>query len=143
MFFRDQTGTIGYSPWGLKELDKIEKLTTQNSHSIKIEWLSLHAVIHTKMHFSVYSHESWTSLVVQMVKNLPAMQEAWVRSLGWDDPLKKGMAIHSSILAWKIPWTEKCEGYSPWDRKKSNTTEQLTHTQYQAVISVLVTLTCK
>ena len=57
MFFRDQTGTIGYSPWGLKELDTIEKLTTQNSHSkdVKIEWLSLHAVIHTKMQFSMSS----------------------------------------------------------------------------------------
>ena len=45
------------------------------------------------------------SLVAQMVKNLPAVQETWVRSLGWEEPLEKGMAIHSSILAWKIPWT--------------------------------------
>ena len=45
------------------------------------------------------------SLVAQMVKNLPAMQETWVRSLGWEDPLKKGTATHSSILAWRIPWT--------------------------------------
>ena len=41
-----------------------------------------------------------------MVKNLPAMQETWVRSLGWEDSLKKGMATHFSILAWRIPWTE-------------------------------------
>ena len=41
-----------------------------------------------------------------MVKNLPAMQETWVQSLGWEDPLEKRMATHSSILAWKIPWTE-------------------------------------
>ena len=40
-----------------------------------------------------------------MVKNLPAMQETWVSSLGWEDPLEKGMATHSSILAWRIPWT--------------------------------------
>ena len=46
-------------------------------------------------------------MVAQMVKNLPAMQETWVRSLGWKDPLKKGMATHSSILAWKIPWMEE------------------------------------
>ena len=46
------------------------------------------------------------SLVAQMVKNLPAMQKTWVRSLGWEDPLEKGMATHSSILAWKIPQTE-------------------------------------
>ena len=47
------------------------------------------------------------SLVTQMVKNLPAMQEARVQSLGQDDPLEKEMATHSSILAWKIPWTEE------------------------------------
>ena len=43
--------------------------------------------------------------VAQMVKNLPATQESWVRSLGQEDPLEKGMAIHSSTLAWRIPWT--------------------------------------
>ena len=46
---------------------------------------------------------SWASLVAQMVKNLPAMQETWVQSLGWEDPLEEGMATHSSILAWRIP----------------------------------------
>ena len=48
---------------------------------------------------------SWTSLVAQKVKNLPAMQEKRVQSLGWEDPLEKGMATHSTILAWRIPWT--------------------------------------
>ena len=48
---------------------------------------------------------SWASLVAQLVKNLPTMQETWVRSLGWKDPLEKGKATHSSILAWRIPWT--------------------------------------
>ena len=47
---------------------------------------------------------SWTSLVVQLVKNPPAMRETWVQSLGWEDPLEKEKATHSSILAWKIPW---------------------------------------
>ena len=47
---------------------------------------------------------SWASLVAQMVKNPLIMQETWVRSLGWEDPLKKGKAIHSSILTWRIPW---------------------------------------
>ena len=51
-----------------------------------------------------------TSLVAEMVKNLPAMQETRVRSLGWEVPLEKGLAIHSSILAWRIPWTEKPGG---------------------------------
>ena len=46
----------------------------------------------------------------QMVKNLPAMQETWVLSLGWGDPLEKGMATHSSIRAWRIPWTEEHGG---------------------------------
>ena len=46
---------------------------------------------------------SWTSLVAQPVKNLLGMQETWVRFLGWEDPLEEGMAIHSSILAWRIP----------------------------------------
>ena len=50
---------------------------------------------------------SWASLVAQLVKNLPAMWETWVRSLGWEDPLEKGQATHSSILAWRIPWTAK------------------------------------
>ena len=48
---------------------------------------------------------SWASLVAQLVKNLPAMQETWVQFLGWEDPLEKGKATHSSILAWRIPWT--------------------------------------
>ena len=52
----------------------------------------------------------WASLVAQMVKNLPAMQETWVQSLGQKDPLEKGMATQSSTLAWRIPWTEKPGG---------------------------------
>ena len=48
---------------------------------------------------------TWSSLVAQLVKNQPAMREASVRSLGWEDPLEKGKATHSSILAWRIPWT--------------------------------------
>ena len=48
-----------------------------------------------------------TSLVSQIVKNLPARQETWVQSLYWEDPLKKEMVTHSSIIAWEIPWTEE------------------------------------
>ena len=62
---------------------------------------------------------SWVSLVTQLVKNLPAMQETWVRSLSQEDPLEKGKATHSSILAWRIPWT-----YSPWSHRESDTTER-------------------
>ena len=49
----------------------------------------------------------WVFFILQTVKNLPAMQETWVPSLGGEDPLEKEMATHSSILAWKIPWTEE------------------------------------
>ena len=81
-----QRRLVSYSPWGHKESDMTEKLT-----------LSL-------------SNTNWASLVTQMVKNQPAMQETWVQSLGQEDPLEKGMAIHSSILAWRIPWIEKPGG---------------------------------
>ena len=59
----------------------------------------------------------WASLVAQMVKNLPAMQEIRVWSLGWEDSLEKEMVTHSSILAWKIPCPEGLAGYSPWVAK--------------------------
>ena len=51
-----------------------------------------------------------STLVAQLVKNLPAMLETWVQSLGWEDPLEKGKATHSSILAWRIPWTIQSMG---------------------------------
>ena len=59
------------------------------------------------------------SLVAQIVKNLPAMWETWVQSLGQEDPLEKGMATHSSILAWKIPWTRSLVGFNPWGHKET------------------------
>ena len=62
---------------------------------------------------------SWASLVAQLVKNPPAMLEARVWSLGWEDPLEKGKVTHSSILAWRSPWTI----YSSWGCKESDTTE--------------------
>ena len=64
----------------------------------------------------------WTSLVAQMVRNLPTKQETWIWSLGREDPLEKGMATHSSILAWRILWTEESGGLQ-WGRKESDTTE--------------------
>ena len=68
--------------------------------------------------------------MAQTVKTLPAMQEIRVRSLGQEDPLEKGMATHSSVLAWEIPWwdTVILAGYSPWGNKESDATEQLTLT---------------
>ena len=55
----------------------------------------------------IYFYIIWASLVSQTIKNLLAMQEIRVHSLGWEDPLEKGMATHSSILAWRITWTEE------------------------------------
>ena len=58
-----------------------------------------------------------------MIKHLPVMQESWVQSLGWEDPLEKGMATHCSILAWRIPWTEEPGGLQSKGSKESDTTE--------------------
>ena len=74
---------------------------------------------------------NWASLVAQMVKNLSAMRETWIGSLGWEDPLEEGMAAHSSILAWRIPRDREPGGlYSPWGWKESDTTEQLSIAQH-------------
>ena len=67
-----------------------------------------------------------------MVKDLPAMQETWVQSLGCEDPLKKEMATHSSILAWRIPWTEEPSGLqsrgTDTDSETGSKTDTYTHT---------------
>ena len=63
--------------------------------------------------------------MTQMVKNLPAMQETWVQSLGWEGPLEKGMTNDSSILAWRIPWTEESGGLQPLGLTKLDMTEGL------------------
>ena len=73
---------------------------------------------------SIPGHEfeqNWASLVAQRLKRLSAMQETWVRSLGWEDLLEKEMATHSSILAWRIPWTEKPGGLQSTGSQKSRT----------------------
>ena len=65
--------------------------------------------------------------MAQTVKNLPAMKDTWVQSLGQEEPLVKEMATQSSILTWRIPWTEEPGRlYSPWSNKESDMTEQLT-----------------
>ena len=66
---------------------------------------------------------SWTSLVAQTIKCLPTMRETRVQSLGWEDPVEKEMATHSSILAWRIPWTEQPGSYSLGGHKESDMTE--------------------
>ena len=74
--------------------------------------------------------------MVQLVKNLTAMQETWVQSRGWEDPLEKGKVTHCSILAWRIPWTVvfwpgEFHGLDkPWGHKESDTAEQLSLSAY-------------
>ena len=71
-----------------------------------------------------YFFQLWAFLVALMVKNLPAMQETWVQSLGQEDALEQGMATHSSILAWRIPWTEEPGRLQSWGQQRG-TTERL------------------
>ena len=68
--------------------------------------------------------DSWTKQVwrKKQEKNLPATEKTWVQFLGWEDPLEKGMATHSSILAWRIPWMGCLWAYSPWDCKRVDMT---------------------
>ena len=98
------------------------------------DWILLQAVLHLE---KGRGGRIFNKLIVMRLKYLglflaqtgeclPAMQETRVWSLGWEDPLEKEMATHSSTLAWKIPWTEKPgKPYSPWGRKESDTTEWL------------------
>ena len=65
-----------------------------------------------------------------MVKNPPAIQETWVRPLGWENPLEEGMGTHSSILTWNPHGRRSLAGYSPWGFKESDTTEQLSTAQH-------------
>ena len=80
--------------------------------------------------------ESLTSLVAQMVKCLSTMRETQIQSLGWEDPLEKEMAIHSSILPGKSHGQRSLEGYSPWGHKESDTTEQIHFTSLPIFSSV-------
>ena len=81
------------------------------------------------------SHAVWASLGAPTAKNPPVMWVTWLRSLGWEDPMEGRMATHSSILAWKIPWTgqRSLAGYCPPGCKESDTTEQLSTLMLYAV----------
>ena len=64
---------------------------------------------------------SWASLLAQMAKNPPTMQETWVQSLGWEDLQEEGMATHSNILAWRIPWTEELDRLQSMGQQRDTT----------------------
>ena len=74
-------------------------------------WAIVHGVAKSQTLLSGFTFTfiwlSWASLVAQMVEKPPVMKETWVRSLDWEEPLEEGTATHSSILAWRIPWTEQ------------------------------------
>ena len=76
-------------------------------------------------------------LRAQMVKSLPAVQETWVQSLGWEDPLEKEMATHSRILAWKIPWTEEPCRLQSMGSQRINLTERLHYSHYKVNFTIL------
>ena len=105
---------MDYSLWGYKELDRTEPLmglADKESTGISGDPSSIPGSGSSPGAGTGYPLQySWASLVAQMVKNPPAMQETWVRSLGWEDPLEEGIATHSSILAWRIPQTEEPDG---------------------------------
>ena len=72
-----------------------------------------------------------------MVKNLPAMRETWVRSLGWEDPLEKGLATHASVLAWRIPWTEEPGGLQSMGSKSQTQLSDLQFLELPFLIHLL------
>ena len=82
--------------------------STQLKPPVHYAFLNTHTRART--HTDRQTYILWASLVAQMVRNLPATQETWVQSSGWEDPLVKRMATHPSILAWTIPWTEEPGG---------------------------------
>ena len=97
---------MGYSLWSRKELDMTE-----------------HVHIQVMPHSICLRGTSRVSLIAQMVKNLSAMQESWVQFRGWEDPPEKEMATHSSIFAWRIPWTEEPGELQSMGLQRVDTTE--------------------
>jgi len=73
-----------------------------------------------------------------MVKNLPAVQETWLRSLGWKDPLEEGMATHSSILTWRIPWTEESGGIHGITQSRTRLSDFFTFKIIMMVITIII-----
>ena len=101
-----------------------------DSHYIALPGVhSCHVAIFFYGDFECGAGAIWASLVAQMVKNMPAMRETCVQSLGQKDPLEEGMATHSIILAWRIlPHGQRSlMGYSPWGCKESDTTKVTSH----------------
>ena len=106
---------MSYSPRVTKSQTQLKRLSSSIPSKDLTDFQSIHLLIYSFI-------QAFTSLVAQTEKCLPTMQETRVRSLGREDPLEKEMAVHSSILAWEIPWTEDLAGYSPGGHKESDMT---------------------
>ena len=101
--------------WRIRGMGEPGGLPSMGSHRVWYDWSDLTAAAHI-----------YPNLVVQMVEKLPEMQETWVRYLGWEDTLEKGMATHSTDVSWKMSWTEKPGGLQSMGSQRVNTTEKLT-----------------
>ena len=99
--------------WSLVPLPFLKPAWTSGVHGSRTTPQRIFIILLQIHHLYSNISRTWASLVAQTVKNLPIMQETWVRSLGQEDPLEKWMANHSSILVWRIPWTEKPGGLLP------------------------------
>ena len=124
--FHGQRSLEGYSPWSRKESDMTERLSLSVEGGRKSNILSYYALL----------FQERASLMAQMVTNLPAVREAWVQSLGWEDPLEKGIAT-PVFLPGEFHGQRSLEGYSPRGHKESDMTE---HTQMSPTYSMLFLL---
>ena len=109
---------MGSSPWDHKVLNTTEQLSTYHQDQNRGDQGEAYPG-----KLTLPGSKPGASLVAQRIKHLPAMQETQVRSLGWEDPLEKEMATHSSILGWRIPWTEEHGRLQSMGSQESDTTE--------------------
>ena len=93
--------------WEILWTEEPDGLQSIGSQKSRHHWVTEHAHPHMHQFIRKDTTQEQASPVAQMVKHLPAMWETWVRSLGWEDPLEKEMATHSTIFVWKIPWKEE------------------------------------
>ena len=112
--------------WRIPWTEEPGKLQSIGLQRVRQDWATnTHKHTHTHTHTHTCA-KKWAFLVARMVKNLPAMQETWVQSLGREDTLEKGMATHSSILSWEFHAQMSLAGYSPRGHQELDITEQLT-----------------
>ena len=96
--------------WCIYTMQYYSAIKRNEIGSFLVIWMDLESVIQSEVRKKEKNKYLIASLGAQMVKNMSSMLETWIRSLGWEDPLEKEMATHSSILAWRIPWTEEPGG---------------------------------